>query len=235
MLLHSSQKNKAIIVSREIIITKDGSHSLLHTELNETYHSVHGAVQESKHVFIEHGLRYWLHNNANQDLKILEIGFGTGLNALLTLQLSNQLRTKISYESLEAFPLSGDVWSKLNYAETLGDPELFQKMHELPWDREYQITDTFLLKKSYSTLQDIKLLPEAFDLIYYDAFAPAKQPEMWTLNVLGKVIHSLRSGGVFVTYCAKGQLKRDLSTLGLAVETLAGPPGKKEMVRASKR
>jgi tRNA U34 5-methylaminomethyl-2-thiouridine-forming methyltransferase MnmC len=219
---------------REIILTKDGSHSLVHTELNETYHSIHGAIQESKYVFIEKGLEFWLNVNNNHDATILEIGFGTGLNALLTLQKSVQLQSKVYYATLEAFPLSKEIWTRLNYPESLGDREAFDQLHSLPWDSEHAVTDTFLLKKYYTTLQAVTLLPNSFDVVYYDAFAPSKQPEMWSMDVLEKVSNALRQRGVFVTYCAKGQLKRDLKDLNFIVETLPGPPGKKEMVRAVK-
>jgi tRNA U34 5-methylaminomethyl-2-thiouridine-forming methyltransferase MnmC len=219
---------------REIIFTKDGSHSLIHTELNETYHSIHGAVQESKYVFIEKGLEFWLSLNNNHDATILEIGFGTGLNALLTLQKSVQRQTKVYYATLEAFPLPKEIWTRLNYPESLDDKELFEQLHSLPWDSEQAVTATFLLKKYYTTLQAVTLLPNSFDVVYYDAFAPSKQPEMWSMDMLEKVSTSLRQGGVFVTYCARGQLKRDLKDLNFVVETLPGPPGKKEMVRAVK-
>jgi tRNA U34 5-methylaminomethyl-2-thiouridine-forming methyltransferase MnmC len=220
-------------VPREIIITSDGSHSLLHTELNETYHSVHGAIQESKHVFIEMGLNHWVKNGLTE-MNVLEIGFGTGLNALLSAQSARSLQVKISYATLEAFPLPREIWSKLNYCDTLGDADIFEKLHESSWDAEHTVLPNFLLKKYYSTLQDIRFLPDSFDVIFYDAFAPAKQPEMWTREILAKLLQSLRPNGVFITYCAKGQVKRDLASLGLTVETLAGPPGKKEMVRASR-
>jgi tRNA U34 5-methylaminomethyl-2-thiouridine-forming methyltransferase MnmC len=219
---------------REIIVTKDGSHSLLHTEMNETYHSVHGAIQESRYVFIEKGLEYWLTLNQNRDVNVLEIGFGTALNTLLALQKGRELQVRINYASIEAFPLSRELWTRLNYSDALGDAELFELLHDVSWDAEHEITSAFLLKKYYTTLQDVALLPAAFDVIFYDAFAPAKQPEMWTPEMLEKVTTSLKPGGVFVTYCAKGQLKRDLKILGLGVETLPGPPGKKEMVRAVK-
>jgi tRNA U34 5-methylaminomethyl-2-thiouridine-forming methyltransferase MnmC len=204
----------------------------MHTELNETYHSVHGAIQESRYVFIEKGLEYWLTSNQNRDVNILEIGFGTALNALLTLQKARELQVKINYAALEAYPLARELWGRLNYSDTLGDAEMFEQMHEVPWDTEHLLTPAFLLKKYYTTLQDVKLLPSSFDVVYYDAFAPVKQPEMWTLEMLQKVAEAIRPEGVFVTYCARGQLKRDLKTLGLRVETLTGPPGKKEMVRA---
>ena len=218
----------------EIIFTKDGSHSLLNTELNETYHSVHGALQESIHVFIKHGLDYFLTQRPQETVSIFEVGFGTGLNALLTLQFSRERAQKISYTSIEAFPIHEEIWSKLNYADSLGMTDDFQQLHNASWDQPSTITSNFEIEKIKGTLQQIELPKNTFDLIYFDAFAPNKQPEMWTLEILEKTIQSLRSPGVFVTYCAKGQLKRDLKSLGLEVETLPGPPGKKEMVRGQK-
>jgi tRNA U34 5-methylaminomethyl-2-thiouridine-forming methyltransferase MnmC len=232
MPLRSSLKNNHV---REIIVTKDGSHSLLHKELNETYHSVHGAIQESKYVFIEKGLQHWLDLNDHRNASILEIGFGTGLNALLTLLEATSRQNKISYATIEAHPLAKEVWSKLNYASTLGGADHFEALHALSWDAEHEVLPTFLFKKYYTSLQSVNLLPESFDIIYFDAFAPAKQPDMWTFEMLEKVEKAMKSNGVFVTYCAKGQLKRDLRSLGFEVETLPGPPGKKEMTRALKK
>jgi tRNA U34 5-methylaminomethyl-2-thiouridine-forming methyltransferase MnmC len=218
----------------EIILTKDGSHSLLNKDLNETYHSVHGAMQESIHVFIRHGLEYFLQKNQNQSVSILEVGFGTGLNTLLTIQhvLKNSFRC--TYTSLEAFPIEEETWTKLNYAESLNLKDDFSKIHQAAWNSPTDILPDFRLSKLHTTLQQVELRPESFDLIYFDAFAPSKQPEMWSFDMLEKVVKTMTPGGVFVTYCAKGQLKRDLKSLGLAVETLEGPPGKKEMVRANK-
>jgi len=213
----------------EIIVTKDGSHSLLNTELNETYHSVHGALQESIHVFIKNGFDLALQKNP-ESISILEVGFGTGLNALLTLQRAQQVQTKIQYTSIEAFRLPENIWSKLNYAESLGLSEYFIKLHQAPWNVESSILPNFPLLKIDKTLQTVDL-NSTYDLIYFDAFAPNKQPEMWTLDILSKVVGLMKPSGIFVTYCAKGQLKRDLKSLGLNIETLPGPPGKKEMVR----
>ncbi len=220
--------------SRELITTRDGSHSLLHTTLNETYHSVHGAVQESRHVFIANGLDHWfsLHPDRNPD--IFEVGFGTGLNALLTLDRALELQVKINYATIEAFPIARELWSVLNYADSPARMGRFIALHEASWDLDHDLYPLFKFHKYYKTLESITLLPEAFDVIYYDAFAPAKQPEMWTFDLLEKVVHALRPEGCFITYCAKGQLKRDLRALNLTVETLPGPPGKKEMVRATK-
>jgi tRNA U34 5-methylaminomethyl-2-thiouridine-forming methyltransferase MnmC len=218
----------------EIILTKDGSHSLLNKDMNETYHSIHGALQESVHVFIRHGLEYFLQSNQPESVSILEIGFGTGLNALLTIQhvLKNQFRCR--YTSLEAFPIGEETWTKLNYAEALNMKDPFSQIHQAAWNAPVDVLPDFQFSKLHTTLQEVELKPQSFDLIYFDAFAPSKQPEMWTFDMLEKVVKAMKPGGVFVTYCAKGQLKRDLKSLELTVETLDGPPGKKEMVRATK-
>lgn len=218
----------------QIITTGDGSHSLLNTALNETYHSVHGAKRESIHVFIKHGLEYFLERNAVDTVKIFEVGFGTGLNALLTANFAQLHHQKISYTSIEAFPLDETIWKKLNYTESNEDAVLFERLHTATWEEESPINDFFSLMKLKTTLQGIPLQENAFDVVYFDAFAPSKQPELWAIEMLQKVFTTLKPNGVFVTYCAKGQLKRDLKTIGFSVETLAGPPGKKEMVRALK-
>lgn len=202
--------------------------------MNETYHSVHGAVQESKYVFIEKGLRHWRASHANGTPSILEVGFGTGLNAFLTAIVAIEERTKIAYTSLEAYPLSKELWSQLNYSSILGHHGIFEWLHNAPWSEPETLADIFVLHKKHERLEEVHLPESSFDLIYFDAFAPSKQPEMWTLDLLVKVSRSLKPEGVFVTYCAKGQLKRDLKATGLIVETLPGPPGKKEMVRALK-
>jgi tRNA U34 5-methylaminomethyl-2-thiouridine-forming methyltransferase MnmC len=214
-----------------IITTSDGSHSLLNSSLNETYHSVHGAIAESKHVFIQQGLECWFQQNMERDLRILEIGFGTGLNVLLTLLRSQSLNKIIYYESWEAFPLEASIVQQLNYGEQLGASDWFSKIHEASWNKPVPMTPYFRLQKVHG---DVLTSPVSgsFDLVYYDAFAPSKEPSMWTMEILQKIRNSMAPGGILVTYCAKGQLKRDLRTLGLIVETLAGPPGKKEMVRA---
>ena len=217
-----------------MIITGDGSHSLLNTALDETYHSRHGAVQESIYVFINKGLEHWLGQTGSNSTSILEIGFGTGLNALLTAQYSKDHSTKIEYSTLEAFPVEQSIWTQLNYADSPESKALFKKLHDAEWNKQQEITSDFKLIKIHDTLQHIELSAAAFDLIYYDAFAPNKQPEMWEYAALEKVVKSMKANSVFVTYCAKGQLKRDLRSLGLQVETLDGPPGKKEMIRATK-
>jgi tRNA U34 5-methylaminomethyl-2-thiouridine-forming methyltransferase MnmC len=221
-------------VALKIITTSDGSHSLLNDSLNETYHSVHGAIQESQHVFIKNGLVYFQQQNAASVVSIFEVGFGTGLNALLTLLHAETHAGKIVYTTIEADPLEEEIWSKLNYCETLGRPEYYQALHKSKWDSKIFLYHDFTLQKLHSTLEESMLPAQTFDVIYFDAFAPSKQPELWGLSVLTKIFHAMKQGGIFITYCAKGQLKRDLISLGLKVETLAGPPGKKEMVRATK-
>lgn len=217
----------------KLITTSDGSHSLFNDVLNETYHSVHGAIQESMHVFIRHGLEYKLQTEGSP-ISILEVGFGTGLNALLTLRAVKQCQRKISYTAIEPHPLPDTLWSKLNYASSLGLEDDFRKLHESAWNSEIELHSCFNLIKLCTTLQDAYLPIREFDLVYYDAFAPSKQPELWEPTMLTKIEQAMRVEGIVVTYCAKGQLKRDLKKLGLAVETLSGLPGKKEMVRAIK-
>lgn len=217
-----------------IITTSDGSHSLLNKSLNETYHSHHGAIQESEHVFISSGLNFWLNRNNPQSIRILEIGFGTGLNALLTWAYMKDRPCQVDYVSLEANPLGREIWSNLNYADKLNMCDEFKSLHEAAWDHYFHAQTNVKILKQHTTLQQVTLEPLRYDLIYYDAFAPNKQPEMWELVMLEKTVRAMSVGGAFVTYCAKGQVKRDLLKLGLTVETLAGPPGKKEMIRALK-
>ena len=215
----------------QIITTADGSHSLFNPDLAETYHSTHGAVQESKHVFIAQGLQHWLRQTGRKTPLIFEVGFGTGLNAWLTHEVAIAAHLKVKYFTVEAFPLQREVWTQLNYAP--GD-DTYSWLHETPWDVQVLKDDAFTMEKRKGKLEDV-IVPEFVDIIYFDAFAPSKQPELWTLEVLEKVCSKLQPDGFLVTYCARGQLKRDLRTLGLLVETLPGPPGKKEMVRASRR
>lgn len=218
----------------QLITTHDGSHSLLNPELNETYHSVHGALQESLHVFIKNGLEFVAQKSVRQPIKILEIGFGTGLNALLTARYANEQAIAIEYTTLEAYPVNESIWQQLNYAQVETEKEVFYKLHHEPWNQWTEIMQGFMLKKVNVTLQLVSFDQTYFDLVYFDAFAPNKQPQMWELPMLQKTINALVPHGVFVTYCAKGQLKRNLASAGTTVESLQGPPGKREMVRATK-
>ncbi|HEY9487658.1 MAG TPA: tRNA (5-methylaminomethyl-2-thiouridine)(34)-methyltransferase MnmD [Chryseosolibacter sp.] len=217
----------------EIITTSDGSHSLRNKQLNETYHSVHGAVQESMHVFIQNGLDYYCRNHHPKIISVLEVGFGTGLNALLTLDYAVVNKVAVRYHTLEPFPLEEDVWSKLNYGAHKKEEEYFRSLHAVEWDREISLAPEYTLVKSKTLLQDADL-KGFYDVVYFDAFAPSRQPELWSYASLEKVTRILGPEGVFVTYSARGQLKRDLKVLGLKVETLVGPPGKNEMVRGTR-
>jgi tRNA U34 5-methylaminomethyl-2-thiouridine-forming methyltransferase MnmC len=219
----------------KLITTEDGSHSLFNPDLNETYHSIHGAIQESKHVFIDAGLDHWIKNNKKPNLRILEIGFGTGLNAFLTCLHSPPWDVNVYYKSWEAFPIDPELSNQLNYSDTLGSKHLFEKLYAATWEQAVVISASFTLHKHKgNVISDMFNESSCFDLIYYDAFGPSKQPEMWTKDILSKVVDVLDGNGVFVTYSAKGQVKRDLKSLGLVVETLAGPPGKLQMVRATR-
>lgn len=220
----------------KVITTADGSHSLLNEELQETYHSIHGALQESKHVFIENGFHFLAQKEGRREIRVLEVGFGTGLNALLTLEAASRTGIKTHYHTLEAYPLTS-IAGELNYDRCTGFPGsalYFDQLHSAPWEMPVEITDSFCLEKHHIRLEDAQPGGADFDLVYYDAFAPSKQPDLWTIQVLEKIEQALKTRGVFVTYCARGQLKRDLRSLGLEVQTLPGPPGKKEMVRAIK-
>lgn len=221
--------------SKKFLITKDGSHTLFVPELNETYHSTHGAIQESTYVFIDRGLKFSIAKD-NRKLGIFEVGFGTGLNVLLSVLFAKENHLTIAYETVEAYPLGKSEIKQLNYTTLLEDQsakQIYDKIHAGEWNVWREISEGFQLKKVEKKFQAYDRMDE-FDLCYFDAFAPSKQPEMWDITVLEKISSKLSLNGVFVTYCAKGQLKRDLASLGFEVETLPGPPGKKEMVRAIK-
>ena len=221
----------------KIITTEDGSHSLFVPELNETYHSFHGAYRESIHVFMLYGLETWYMRNPEAfPIRIFEVGFGTGLNAWLTLVWAEQYKVPVLYHTIEPFPLEKEIYSQLNYTEV--DTSIyhyasyFNRLHTAPWNEGTVISEYFNMKKDKVTLEEAVLYPS--DVVFYDAFAPNKQPELWTKDILDKVVDTMNPGAIFTTYCATGDLKRDLKELGVEVETLPGPPGKKEMVRAVK-
>jgi len=222
----------------QIIETGDGSHTLINEELNETYHSRHGARRESEHVFVQHGLLHWLSAHPQSSpVKILEVGLGTGLNAWLSvLEAKNRPAVQFYYTALEPYPLEESLTKQLNYTAQHDQTaqEYFAAVHQSAWNQPEPILGNFTLKKRQVQLQDAEF-DEIYDVIYFDAFAPNKQPELWEKPIIKKTTDLLNIGGIWVTYSAKGQLKRDLKSLGLEVETLPGPPGKAEMVRAVKR
>lgn len=221
----------------KIITTEDGSHSLYHEDLQETYHSFHGAYRESIHVFMIYGLDSWLARNPRKfPIRIFEVGFGTGLNAWLALVWAEQNQVPVLYHSIEPFPIGKEVYSQLNYIEhdhgIWHFHKYFEALHDAPWNEGGPVSEYFNFKKDITTLEEAQLYPS--DVVFFDAFAPSKQPELWTKETLEKVTSAMRPGGLFTTYSAKGQLRRDLKELGLEVEILPGPPGKKEMTRAWK-
>ncbi|WKN41059.1 tRNA (5-methylaminomethyl-2-thiouridine)(34)-methyltransferase MnmD [Tunicatimonas pelagia] len=221
----------------QILETGDGSYTLLNTNLDETYHSRHGALRESKHVFIQHGLQHWLElHPSDTAIKILEIGLGTGLNAWLTMLEADKLpHIQFQYTTLEPYPIAEEILQQLNYiqSEPQKQQAYFKAIHQADENQMVALTSNFSLEKWPIELQSVKFSGH-YDLIYFDAFAPNKQPELWEKPIIEKVTNLLSSEGIWVTYSAKGQLKRDLKSLSLQVETLPGPPGKAEMVRAVK-
>jgi tRNA U34 5-methylaminomethyl-2-thiouridine-forming methyltransferase MnmC len=220
-------------MNRNLIITEDGSHSLFVPELNEQYHSIHGAIQESNHVFIDSGLKKCTKNN----LVIFEVGFGTGLNTFLTLLAADELKLKISYIGIEKYPLLPTEYNSLNYSKQTNCKfeETFQQLHNCKWGEKVEINSFFSLLKINSDFrtENIETLP-FFDLIYFDAFAPNKQPDLWSEPIYRKIYNQSNQGAILVTYCAKGIVRRELQQVGFIVERIAGPPGKKEMIRAIK-
>ncbi len=225
-------------MNRTIIETSDGSHSLYVQELGERYHSIHGAVQESKHVFIQSGLKQFVPQTSEATpLNILEIGLGTGLNALLSIIESEESNIKIHYAAIEAFPLEKALTEQLNYVELLNaheHKELFERIHSVEWDKPLHLTDKFEFHKMHTTLERA-VFASKFHVVYFDAFGPRVQPEMWTVELFVKLFDAMVLNSCLVTYCAQGEVKRTLKKIGFAVESIQGPPGKREMVRAWKR
>lgn len=216
----------------ELKITQDGSHTLYVPEIDEHYHSHFGAITESKHIFVNAGLA----SLESDTISIFEVGFGTGLNALLSAIHAEEQKIRVSYTSIEKYPLESSFIRQLNYGPLAGSrgPQLFEAIHAAPWGQRAAITEWFTLNKITSdlTVEDPVGL---YDLIYFDAFGPDKQPEMWTEEVMRRIKAITHAGSVFVTYSAKGSLKRMLRDLGFDVTLLPGPPGKRVMTRAVKR
>jgi len=222
-----------------LTVSEDGSHTLCREDLNETYHSIHGAIQESKHVFIDAGLRHWLKNNISNDIKILEVGFGTGLNALLTLDYLRKeaQELKVKYTGYELYPLEKEITQQLNYTSekhslTALRPE-FELMHATNWQQSNEISSEFQLTKIDQSILELDD-NQKYDLIFYDAFAPQVEPTLWEVEVFEKIYNATKPEGIFVTYCAKGQVRRDLESVGFKMERIPGPPGKREMLRGTK-
>lgn len=221
-------------MKKQLIQTADGSHSFYLEEMDEQYHSKHGSIAESQHVFIQSGLLYQA--KKRKSLRIFELGMGTGLNVYLTAIAAKRNDLQVEMHSIEAFPLAAAEAAQLNYPSCIGESEeLFQQIHELAWERLHQLSPNFKLKKILAKFEDFTLENKDYDLIYFDAFAPEKQEELWTNSVFQKVYESMKPGATLVTYCVKGVVRRRLQALGFQVEKLAGPlGGKREILRAQK-
>ena len=213
----------------KIIATADGSNTLVN-ENEVLYHSRHGAIAESVHVFIESGLKFLA--DSKNIIKILEFGFGTGLNAFLTYQFALLREMKISYVGLENKALPDHIFKTLNYTKDPVEVAIFNRMHTEKWDVNYHF-DTFSFRKEMKNFEAY-IPQEIYDLVYYDTFAPTEQAELWEIDMLQKCYDSLVPGGVWISYCAKGQVKRNLKSLGFEVQSLPGPVGKREITRAIK-
>ena len=221
-------------MERTVVLTADGSSSIFVPDFDEHYHSVHGAMQESLHVFINAGLNYMAEKQ--KTISILEVGFGTGLNALLTYFYANKADLTINYTALEKFPLEMKLVETLNYPEILNIPqatEILNTMHALSWNATVNLSTQFLFNKRHIDLLDF-CSTEQFDVIYFDAFAPSAQPELWTVSVFENMFNTLKNNGILTTYCAKGSVKRAMKEVGFKIESLTGPIGKREMTRARK-
>lgn len=219
-------------MKREFLTTGDGSKTIHIPAWNEQYHSKHGAINEALHVFIQAGLQYFIETSKTKEIEILEIGFGTGLNAFLTQLFSEKEQRKIDYTGIEAYPVLFSEIEKLNYPKLLESPKtIFEKLHQVPWEKSIQISDYFALKKRKQFFSEIEETA-AYNLIYFDAFGARVQPELWTEIIFEKMFRALMTDGILVTYAAKGSVRRAMEAVGFKVERLPGPPGKREMLRA---
>lgn len=219
-------------MSLRTVMTGDGSMTIFNPELNEHYHSVHGAILESNHIFIREGFQ----KIPNFPVSILEVGFGTGLNAFLTFLESRSSPGKIHFTAIEKYPLQDQMISSLNYPEILNPSAAadFKAMHSAEWNRETMLSGMFILLKRNEDLRTLQLPEASYNLVYFDAFSPAVQPELWTEEIFRKLNRAMKPGAFLVTYSVKGAVTRALAATGFNVEKLPGPPGKREMMRATK-
>lgn len=221
-------------MSREIkvITSGDGSQTLYLPDQDESYHSVHGALTESLHVFISAGMHQF---PALSELRLFEFGFGSGLNALLTALEAEKNQQVVQYTAIEKYPLEASITAQLKYASDPETQALFQEIHQAEWDKSVKLTPHFTLQKWYGGMEKLLQVQTSFHLIYFDAFAPRVQPELWTIDMFSRLFSLLEDGGLLVTYCAKGEVKRNMKAAGFFVEAIPGPPGKREMTRAWKK
>lgn len=215
---------------REIVTTDDGSLSIFIPDLNEHYHSHFGAVQESKHIFINSGLA----QIAKDEISILEFGFGTGLNALKTFEYASQNSKIIKYYGIEKYPVSIDEIVQLNYSN-INNQEFYKQIHKIEWGIEVEVNEKFSLQKVNLDFRYFKSIPDSFDLVYYDAFGPDVQPYLWTAEIFKEIYNSMTEDAILMTYTVKGDVRRALKSVGFKVEKIPGPPGKREITRAWKK
>lgn len=220
-------------LKKELLQTSDGSFTIHLPEWNESYHSKHGAIQEAYHVFIKNGLDFFSDKNK---VSILEIGFGTGLNAFITLLESQKRNQKIHYTGIEAFPVTSEIYEKLNYDELLNTTDqtnLFVNLHQCEWEKKQEIIPSFSLEKFQMKFEEITF-KNKFDLIYFDAFGFRVQPELWSLDIFQRMFNALKNEGILTTYACRGTITRNLKEVGFGVKKVAGPVGKREMTIAFK-
>lgn len=217
------------------LVTDDHSHTLFSERFRATYHSTRGAISESKYVFIQNGLQYVHEQFQSKEISILEVGFGTGLNAFMTYLYAQEQDLKINYQSIEAYPVPITEASRLNYTSQFSEQEkiVFNQLHQQEWNRVGQISDSFSLNKHLCLLEEFSS-QQKFDIIYFDAFSPSEQPELWAEVIFKKMHDLLKENGILVTYCAQGQMKRNMKQAGFKVQSLLGALGKREMTRGLK-
>lgn len=223
----------------QIITTGDGSHTLFSEQFNEVYKSRHGAIEESKHVFIKEGLEYALSKRVGEEpVRIFELGFGTGLNAMLTMLEAEKRNIKIDYTTIELYPVDIDTIKALNYTQQLGYEYCYGPYHSLHlvrWNETHQVTPHFAFKKIQDSVFNCQLPTAIYQLIYFDAFAYTHQPEIWSAEVFRKMYDALEPKGILVTYSSKVVVRRAMEEAGFTIEKIPGPPGRREMVRAHKQ
>lgn len=220
---------------RKLVITEDGSHTLYDPESGENYHSTHGAISESNHVFIEMALK--AATSKKKKINILEIGWGTGLNTLLTAAECDKSKTSVTYVAVEPFPISLGEASQLNYFEQIDHPavrEWTMKMHAHDHKYPFYLNDQFILNVLTEKLEELRFAANSFDVVYFDAFSPEAAPGMWTAEVFSMLYEAMQYEGILTTYCAKGEVRRRMLSAGFHVERVPGAPGKREMLRATK-
>ena len=214
-------------------ITADGSPTLYSQKFDAHFHSLHGARQESQHVFVKEGLNYFLRVNPSSSVEILEFGMGTGLNVLLTYNYAQKHKIRINYTTLEAYPLDSEILNELDFGVDKTQ-QILTEIHNLPWNQECEISSLFRLTKIMTLFENYQS-GKRYDIIYFDAFAPSCQPHLWEKEMLTIVFNSLKKGGIIVTFSVKGSFRRTLDEIGFQVEKIPGPPGKREMTRATKK